>query len=145
MVKTRLQLQGELLRAVDSHADPKATRPRAPPVYRNVFQALARIGRMEGVRGLQRGLVPAYAYQVTMNSVRFGLYADMKRVLEAAMSGGQDKAKSSLEPNMLTNVISGATAGVVSAFVGSPFFLVVPSGLIIGFVSTLVKYALNTR
>jgi len=48
-MKTRLQLQGELQRA-DANA---------PKVYKNVFDVFAKTWRNEGIRGLQRGLVPA--------------------------------------------------------------------------------------
>ena len=49
VMKTRLQLQGELQRA-DSNA---------PRVYKNVFDVFAKTWRNEGFRGLQRGLLPA--------------------------------------------------------------------------------------
>ncbi|EEB97040.1 hypothetical protein MPER_03722 [Moniliophthora perniciosa FA553] len=32
-------------------------------VYRNTFDVLAKTARNEGIRGVQRGLGPAYAYQ----------------------------------------------------------------------------------
>ena len=48
VVKTRLQLQGEL-----------AVRNQAPKVYTGVFQALGVIARNEGIRGLQKGLTTA--------------------------------------------------------------------------------------
>lgn len=48
-MKTRLQLQGELQKA-DSNA---------PRVYRNVFDVFRKTWQHEGVRGLQRGLLPA--------------------------------------------------------------------------------------
>jgi hypothetical protein len=49
VMKTRLQLQGELQRADSS----------APRVYKNVFDVFAKTWKMEGFRGLQRGLIPA--------------------------------------------------------------------------------------
>lgn len=48
VVKTRLQLQGEL-----------ASKGQVKKVYTNVFQALGVIGKNEGIRGLQRGLITA--------------------------------------------------------------------------------------
>lgn len=53
-MKTRLQLQGELVKQ-DANA---------PRVYKNVFDVFRKTWRNEGVRGLQRGLMPAYGYQV---------------------------------------------------------------------------------
>jgi hypothetical protein len=48
-MKTRLQLQGELQRA-DSNA---------PKVYKNVLDVFQKTWRHEGIKGLQRGLLPA--------------------------------------------------------------------------------------
>lgn len=48
VVKTRLQLQGEL-----------ASKGQAKRVYTGVFQALGVIAKNEGIRGLQRGLSTA--------------------------------------------------------------------------------------
>lgn len=48
VMKTRLQLQGELMKTSD-----------APKVYANVFDVFKKTWRNEGLRGLQRGLVPA--------------------------------------------------------------------------------------
>jgi solute carrier family 25 protein 34/35 len=49
VMKTRLQLQGELQRA-DSNA---------PKVYKNVVDVFRKTWHHEGIRGLQRGLFPA--------------------------------------------------------------------------------------
>ena len=52
VVKTRMQLQGEL---------------RAPGTYqrhyRNVFHAFITIGKVDGLAALQKGLAPALLYQ----------------------------------------------------------------------------------
>lgn len=47
VVKTRLQLQGELAKA------------GTPKVYKNALDAVAKTWRNEGIRGVQRGLGPA--------------------------------------------------------------------------------------
>lgn len=49
VMKTRLQLQGELQK-LDANA---------PRVYKNVLDVFAKTWRHEGVKGLQRGLMPA--------------------------------------------------------------------------------------
>lgn len=49
VMKTRLQLQGELQRA-DSNA---------PRVYKNALDVFVKTWRNEGIKGLQRGLFPA--------------------------------------------------------------------------------------
>lgn len=48
-MKTRLQLQGELQKADKN----------APRVYKNVGDVFVKTWKSEGIRGLQRGLVPA--------------------------------------------------------------------------------------
>ncbi|KAJ9125070.1 hypothetical protein QFC22_000023 [Naganishia vaughanmartiniae] len=48
VMKTRLQLQGELLKSSD-----------APKVYKNVFDVFRKTWANEGLKGLQRGLGPA--------------------------------------------------------------------------------------
>lgn len=48
-LKTRLQLQGELQRAS----------PNAPRVYNGLTDVFVKTWRHEGIRGLQRGLMPA--------------------------------------------------------------------------------------
>jgi hypothetical protein len=48
VMKTRLQLQGELMKTSD-----------APKVYANVFDVFKKTWRNEGIKGLQRGLTPA--------------------------------------------------------------------------------------
>ena len=42
--------------------------------YKNVFQAFYTIARHEGLRSLQKGLVPGIWYQVFMNGPRLGIY-----------------------------------------------------------------------
>jgi len=51
VAKTRLQLQGELAKGGEK-------------VYKNAIDVFAKTWRNEGIRGMQRGLGLAYAYQV---------------------------------------------------------------------------------
>ncbi|KAJ2782846.1 Mitochondrial oxaloacetate carrier protein [Coemansia javaensis] len=113
VVKTRLQLQGELAKA----------EPGAPRPYRNVAQAFWAIGRNEGLRGLQKGLGPGYMYQIMLNGTRLGLYAPVKSVLygAAAVPGGGGAGQ---RQSMALNVAAGGVCGVAGAALGSPFFLV---------------------
>ena len=59
VVKTRLQLQGEL-----------RARTEANTRYRGIFHALYVIARADGAMALQKGLAPAMVLGFTMNSVR---------------------------------------------------------------------------
>ncbi|XP_071017585.1 solute carrier family 25 member 34-like [Oncorhynchus clarkii lewisi] len=99
VVKTRLQLQGEL-RA-------RGTYQRH---YRGVVQALWVVGRTDGLRGLQKGLSAGLLYQGLMNGVRLGFYSYCDAVGITAAPGG--------------SLMSGAIAGALGAFIASPAYLV---------------------
>ncbi|XP_051980045.1 solute carrier family 25 member 34-like [Xyrauchen texanus] len=99
VVKTRLQLQGEL-----------QTPGSYQRHYRGVLQALLVVGRTDGVRGLQKGLTVALLYQGLMNGVRLGFYSYTEALGFTAAPGG--------------SLIAGATAGALGAFIASPAYLV---------------------
>ena len=110
VVKTRLQLDGE----GGAATSPQASRARQ---YRGIAHALASIARTEGLRGLQAGLVPALAYQVTMNGCRLGLYEPIQAALrESALQ--LDTSRPAAKG------LCGALSGAVGATLGSPFYLV---------------------
>lgn len=105
VVKTRMQLQGEL---------------QAPGTYqrhyRNVFHAFITIGRVDGLAALQKGLGPALLYQFLMNGIRLGTYG-------LAEAGGYlHSDDGSLSP--ARSAAAGALAGVMGAYLGSPIYMV---------------------
>ncbi|CAL8267787.1 unnamed protein product [Merluccius merluccius] len=105
VVKTRMQLQGEL-RGRGSYR----------VHYRNVFHAFWTIGRVEGVRGLQRGLAPGLVYQFVMNGIRLGSYAGLEACgYVHAADGRVSTARAAA---------AGAAAGVAGGVTGSPIYLV---------------------
>ncbi|CAK4072265.1 unnamed protein product [Aphanomyces euteiches] len=104
VVKTRMQLQGEL------------AAKGAPIVYRNSFHAFYTICRLEGIAGIQRGLTAGMFYQTFMNGARLGLFEHLQRVY-----GATDPTSYSYP---LRNMLAGATSGAIGAIMGSPFFLV---------------------
>ncbi|XP_067093124.1 solute carrier family 25 member 34 [Osmerus mordax] len=99
VVKTRLQLQGEL-----------QTRGSYQRHYRGVIQALWVVGRTDGLRGLQKGLSAGLIYQGLMNGVRLGFYSHCEALGLTAVHGG--------------SLLSGAVAGALGAAVASPAYLV---------------------
>ncbi|GAM19600.1 hypothetical protein SAMD00019534_027750, partial [Acytostelium subglobosum LB1] len=101
LVKTRLQLQGEL--------------KMSARVYTGIGDAFVKIWKAEGLLGLQRGLFPAYLAQGTLNGCRLGSYDSIKWIV------GADPDKSNY---FIKNLISGAMAGAFGASMGSPFDLV---------------------
>ncbi|XP_066493608.1 solute carrier family 25 member 34 [Tiliqua scincoides] len=99
VVKTRLQLQGELCS--------QGTYPRH---YRGVLQAMLAVSKADGLRGLQKGLTAGLLYQGLMNGVRFCFYSHAEDVGLTKKPGG--------------TIVAGAVAGALGAFVGSPAYLV---------------------
>lgn len=99
VVKTRLQLQGEL-----------RSRGTYQRHYRGVLQALWVVGRNDGLRGLQKGLCAGLLYQGFMNGVRLGFYSYAEEAEVTQAPGG--------------NILAGAIAGALGAFVASPAYLV---------------------
>ncbi|XP_078498714.1 solute carrier family 25 member 34 [Lissotriton helveticus] len=99
VIKTRLQLQGEL-----------RSRGSYQRHYRGVLQAMVAVGRADGLRGLQKGLTAGLLYQGVMNGVRFYFYSHLEDVGLTQQPGG--------------NLAAGAIAGALGAFVGSPAYLV---------------------
>ncbi|CAO2643718.1 Solute carrier family 25 member 35 [Lemmus lemmus] len=105
VVKTRMQLQGEL---------------KAPGTYqrhyRNVFHAFFTIGKVDGLAALQKGLAPALLYQFLMNGIRLGTY-------------GMAEARGYLHTDEgihspIRSAAAGALAGVMGAYLGSPIYMV---------------------
>ncbi|XP_034257492.1 solute carrier family 25 member 34 isoform X2 [Pantherophis guttatus] len=99
VVKTRLQLQGEL-----------RSRGSYPRHYRGVLQAMVAVSQADGLRGLQKGLAAGLLYQGMMNGVRFGSYSHAEDIGLTQHPGG--------------TLAAGAVAGALGAFVGSPAYLV---------------------
>ncbi|XP_007950423.1 solute carrier family 25 member 35 [Orycteropus afer afer] len=105
VVKTRMQLQGEL-QASGSYQRH----------YRNVFHAFITIGKVDGLAALQKGLAPALVYQFLMNGIRLGTYG-------LAEAGGYlHTAEGTLSPPR--SAATGALAGVLGAYLGSPIYMV---------------------
>ncbi|MBN3310668.1 S2535 protein, partial [Amia calva] len=104
VVKTRMQLQGEL-----------KTRGSYQVHYRNVFHAFYTIGKVDGLAGLQKGLAAGLCYQFCMNGVRLGSYAIFEAAGYIHTDGRVSTAKSTA---------AGAVSGVVGAVMGSPIYLV---------------------
>lgn len=72
----------------------------------------------EGIKGLQRGLIPAYGYQILMNGTRFMIYEPSRLMLNRTMFGWGDSTA------LLANATAGAIAGGTGALIGTPFNLI---------------------
>jgi len=101
LVKTRLQLQGEL--------------QMSARIYNGIGDAFVKIAKTEGILGLQKGLFPAYLSQGTMQGIRLGSFDIFAKFLNAKPDG---------DYFFLKNLTAGLSAGALGAAMGSPFDLV---------------------
>ncbi|KAJ3488337.1 hypothetical protein NLI96_g2918 [Meripilus lineatus] len=106
VAKTRLQLQGELAK----HGGVK--------VYNNVFDVFAKTWRNEGIRGIQRGLPPAYVYQILLNGSRLGFYEPFRRSVNRFFGFAPT------DQIPITSIAAGAASGAVGGILGNPLFLI---------------------
>lgn len=104
-VKTRMQLQGEMLKlgSYDKH-------------YKNVFNAFLTIWKNEGFTALQKGLAPALAFQAVMNSIRLGTYETLTK--NDFIVGSDGKI------SFMRCIVIGAFSGSIGSFFASPFYMV---------------------
>ncbi|CAE7839902.1 DTC, partial [Symbiodinium sp. KB8] len=78
--------------------------------YKNVFDALIRIAREEGVFRLWRGSAPTIVRAMAMNMGMMASYDQTKEII-TAINGD----------NFSTQLMSSATAGFFAAFISLPF------------------------
>ncbi|CAH2073206.1 unnamed protein product, partial [Iphiclides podalirius] len=105
VVKTRLQLQGEL-----------AARGQHAVFYRNVPHGLFVIARTEGLRALQSGLPAMLGFQFFLNTFRLGVYRITER---RGFITGPDGRVSAAK-----GALAAAAGGALGSVAGTPFFLV---------------------
>ncbi|KAJ4434159.1 hypothetical protein ANN_16479 [Periplaneta americana] len=104
VIKTRLQLQGEL-----------QARGHYAVHYRGFFHAFYAVAKADGVLALQKGLVPALWYQLFLNGVRLGGY-------DWADRRGWTKNRAG-EVSTPKCIVVAALAGCAGSYIGSPFYL----------------------
>jgi len=106
VAKTRLQLQGEL------------TKGGGIKIYNNVVDVFVKTWKHEGIKGIQRGLPPAYMYQILLNGSRLGFYEPFRRSLNQMIG------LSPTDQMPLTSIAAGAGSGAVGGILGNPLFLI---------------------
>ena len=113
LIKTRMQLQGEL-----------SKNSNVPKLYKNPLQAFALIYKNEGIRGLQQGLACGYYYQLGLNGCRIGLYEPSRYFITRLLMPSSVKDGQNLPQYMTINVLAGFVSGAAGAVIASPFFLI---------------------
>lgn len=106
VAKTRLQLQGELVK----------TGYKA--IYTGPLDTIRKTWTHEGIYGVQRGLGAAYAYSGLLQVCIISLYEPFRLSLNSIL--GKDAS----ERYFPTTIAAGTCTGIVGAFAGNPFFLV---------------------
>ncbi|XP_053687692.1 solute carrier family 25 member 35-like isoform X2 [Sabethes cyaneus] len=104
VVKTRMQLQGELA-AKGSYAKP----------YKSVGDAFITIAKNDGFLALQKGLAPSLCFQFGINAVRLGVY-------NTAFENGLTQAKDGNQ-SLWKCAFWGGTGGFIGSAIASPFFM----------------------
>lgn len=103
VVKTRMQLYGEL---------------GSKGGYQSPFKVFGQTLKHEGIRGIQRGLGPAYTYQILLNGSRLGFYEPFRATYNTLTGRKKEDVWA------VGSLAAGASSGVVGAILGNPFFLV---------------------
>ncbi|KAJ8474804.1 hypothetical protein ONZ45_g230 [Pleurotus djamor] len=106
VAKTRLQLQGELAKNGGER------------VYKSAVDVFSKTWKNEGIRGMQRGLGPAYVYQFLLNGSRLGFYEPFRRNINKFIG------RTATDQIPITSLIAGASSGAVGAALGNPLFLI---------------------
>ncbi|KAK5645019.1 hypothetical protein RI129_006319 [Pyrocoelia pectoralis] len=105
VVKTRMQLQGEL-----------AARGQYTVHYKNIFSATYMIAKHDGILSLQAGLAPALWFQLVLNGTRLGAYQFLSDRGYTTDKNGKIV--------FYKSVIVGGLCGVLGGCTGSPLYLV---------------------
>jgi len=84
--------------------------------FRETFQILYSIPRLEGWRGLFRGLGPNLAGVVPASAIKFYTYGNCKRILSEKWNYGKEAA--------WVHIVSAATAGIATGTATNPIWLV---------------------
>jgi solute carrier family 25 protein 34/35 len=69
VIKTRQQLQGEMVAIKHGIKDLQLKAEKRKQPYKNIFQSIKSILQAEGIAGLQKGLPSALAFQFCMFAI----------------------------------------------------------------------------
>jgi len=115
VIKTRLQIQGELVASNASTSQSLNATVTGDKHYKGFLRGIGRIVLDEGVAGLYKGLTPSLLREGTYSTLRMGGYDVMKDFL-----GAKDPRTAPLWKKF----IAGMTAGAIGAAIANPTDLV---------------------
>ncbi len=108
MIKTRMQLQGELERAGTPN------RPRYP----GIISGLKMIARSEGLSGLYSGVPAALLREMIYSGIRLGIYDPIKDLLSTPDSA--ENRGTGIGMPLWKKITAGAAAGMIGASIANP-------------------------
>lgn len=121
--KVRLQLQGEQIRLAEERLKASgataSTQDVPKRIYNNSFDTMMKIYKNEGIKGLQKGLVPAIGRESSKNLFRIGLFDPVINIIHPPDANG----KTSHVPAW-KRLVAGAFCGTCGALSCNPFELI---------------------
>lgn len=112
VVKTRLQIQGELDRLERERSTISKIYGRKTK-YRGFLRGAVEIFRDEGIRGFYKGIIPSGLRESSYAALRLALYDPIKSLLGESRS-------TSIELALWKKLIAGATSGGIGAAIANP-------------------------
>ena len=103
LLKSRLQVQGELQQ--------KGTYKQHYTGIKSIFRDVKTIVRVDGFRGLYKGILSAMPYQVLLNGTRLGI--------DSSLKGTYDPKT---QPLLRAGIAAGS--GAVGAWLGNPLYVI---------------------
>ncbi|KAJ3029514.1 UNVERIFIED_CONTAM: hypothetical protein HDU68_011907 [Siphonaria sp. JEL0065] len=113
--KVRLQLQGQRVKNLNGVVNTTSKASSEATVYKNSFDAIYKILKNEGIRGIQKGLFPAILKEGSKNFFRIGMYDPIMTVIHDPATGSSPPWK---------RMLAGSLCGVMGAFACNPFELI---------------------
>lgn len=118
VIKTRMQLQGELGRSTGRQ-------------YTSAISGMRQIFAEEGIRGIQAGLAPAMMFQLALNGVRLGAFPYLNSafhqlygVRHSVSESDHGRSAAGHSVAVAARLSAGLTSGVIGGALGHPLYLV---------------------
>jgi len=112
VIKTRLQLQGELTKKG------MVTEVK----YKGFVRGIITLFFEEGFRGLYKGITPSLLREGTYSTLRMGFYEPFRDSISGLLPSSQNKKGN--DASLLTKILAGAAAGATGAAIANPTDLV---------------------
>ena len=107
VIKTRLQLQGEL-----------AKRGLVTELkYKGFSRGIVTLFQEEGLRGLYKGITPSLLREGSYSTIRMGLYEHFRNAIAPIFGSDPSRPK---DTSLLAKILAGAGSGATGAAIANP-------------------------